>query len=146
MPNVVNQTQAAAQGAGTATGLTNGTVTNANGATCAECIIAGSSLGGSSVAPGRLVAGRVARTGTSSQYRNIMNQTQAAAQGVDCGCGLADGTVTSANSAAVAAGISNGPEPGSRGTNVRAWNRGHAGPSRSVPLRSNVTVPTFSRT
>jgi len=57
VPNVVNLTQAAAQSAITAAGLTNGAVTNANSATVpAGSVISQSPAAGASVAPGTAVA------------------------------------------------------------------------------------------
>ena len=127
VPNVVNQTQAAAQGAITAAGLTNGAVTNANSATVpAGSVISQNPLGGSSVAPGSSVSLVVSLGPALITVPNVVNQTQAAAQGAITAAGLTNGARDQREQRHHRGGMGDQPEPGS-GHERRAWNRGHAG-------------------
>src|SRR4029079_13079131 len=105
VPNVVNQTQAAAQSAITAAGLTNGAATSASSATGpAASSIRQNPACDSSVAPGSSVSLVISLGPALVTVPNVVNQTQAAAQGAITGAGLTNGAVTSANSATIAAG------------------------------------------
>jgi beta-lactam-binding protein with PASTA domain len=115
VPNVVNQTQAAAQSAITAAGLTNGVGSTANSATVAAgSVISQNPLGGASVAPGSAVTLVVSLGPALVTVPNVVNSTQAAAQSAIAAAGLTNGTVTTANSATVIAGsvISENPAAG----------------------------------
>ena len=115
VPNVVNQTQGAAQSAITAAGLTNGAASTANSATVAAgSVISQNPAGGSSVLPGSAVTLLVSSGPVLVTVPTVVNSTQAAAQSAITTAGLTNGTVTTANSATVASGsvISQNPAGG----------------------------------
>ena len=115
VPNVVGQTQAAAQAAITAAGLANGAGSTANSATVAAgSVISQNPAAGSSVAPGSAVSLVVSLGPAPAIVPNVVNSTQAAATTAITGAGLVVGAVTTANSATVAAGsvISENPAAG----------------------------------
>ena len=116
VPNVVNQTLAAAQSAITGAGLTNGTSTSANSSTVANgSVISQSPLAGASVAPGSTVTLVVSLGPALVTVPTVVNQTQTAAQAAITAAGLTNGASTSANSATVPVGsvISQNPLGGS---------------------------------
>src|SRR4029077_11459062 len=105
VPNVVNQTQAAATTAITGAGLVDGIVTNASSATVpAGSVISQNPVGGTQVAPGSAVNLVVSTGPPLVAVPNVVNQTQAAATTAITGAGLVVGTVTNASSATVPAG------------------------------------------
>jgi beta-lactam-binding protein with PASTA domain/DNA-binding NarL/FixJ family response regulator len=115
VPNVVNATQATAQAAILAAGLTNGAVTNASSATVAAgSVISESPAAGTSVAAGSAVTLVVSLGPALVTVPNVVNATQATAQAAILAAGLTNGAVTNANSATVAAGsvISENPAAG----------------------------------
>ena len=115
VPNVVGQTQAAAQTALTGVGLTVGTVTTASSATVpAGRVISQNPAAGTGVAAGSAVALVVSSGPAAVSVPNVVGQTQAAAQTALTGVGLTVGTVTTASSATVPAGqvISQNPAAG----------------------------------
>jgi len=116
VPNVVNQTQAAATTAITAAGLVVGAITNANSATVpAGSVISQNPAAGASVAAGSAVALVISLGPANVTVPNVVNLTQGAATTAITGAGLAVGAITNANSATVPAGsvISQNPAAGS---------------------------------
>ncbi len=116
VPNVVGQTQAAAEAAIVAADLAVGSVTTENSATVAEGdVISQNPAGGSSVAPGSSVDLVVSAGPDDVAVPNVVGQTQAAAEAAIVAADLAVGSVTTENSATVAAGdvISQNPAGGS---------------------------------
>ena len=124
VPNVVNQTQAAATTAITGAGLVVGTVTQQSSATVAAGSVSSQNpAAGVGVAAGSAVnlvvsTGPVPTPGPVA-VPNVLNLTQAAATTAITGAGLVLGTVSQSSSATVPAGnvISQNP---SAGTNVAA--------------------------
>ena len=116
VPNVVGNTQAAAQTTITSAGLTVGTVTTANSATVSiGRVISQTPPAGSNVSAGSAVA-LVVSLGV--KVPNVVGNTQASAQTTITSAGLTVGTVTTANSATVSIGrvISQTPPAGSNGS------------------------------
>jgi len=115
VPNVVGQTQAAAQIAITGAGLTVGTITNTPSNTVpAGSVISQEPAAGTSVPQGSAVNLVVSSGVQGATVPNVVSQTQAAAQTAITGVGLTVGTVTTAPSTTVAAGniISQTPAAG----------------------------------
>jgi beta-lactam-binding protein with PASTA domain len=113
VPNVVGNTQAAAQTTITSAGLTVGTVTTANSTTVPiGRVISQTPAAGSNVAAGSAVALVVS---LGIKVPNVVGNAQAAAQTAITAAGLTVGTVTTANSATVPIGrvISQTPAAGS---------------------------------
>ena len=134
-------TQAAAQAAITAAGLTNGAVTNANSATVpAGSVISQNPVGGASVAPGSAVALVVSLGPALVTVPNVVNQTQAAAQAAITAAGLTNGAVTTREQRDGGGRIGHQPEPGGRRRASRPAARSRWS-SRSVRPSVNVTVP-----
>ena len=116
VPNVVGQTQAAAQTAITGAGLAVGTVTTQPSSTVpAGSVISQNPAAGGSVAAGSVV-NLVVSSGAPAQVTvpNAVGQTQAAAQTAITGAGLTVGAVTTQPSTTVPAGsvISQNPAAG----------------------------------
>jgi beta-lactam-binding protein with PASTA domain len=114
VPNVVGQTQAAAQTAISGVGLTS-TVTTANSATVAAgLVISESPAAGTGVAPSSSVALTVSLGPATVAVPNVVGQTQAAAQAAITAAGLTNAPAVNANSATVPAGsvISESPAAG----------------------------------
>ncbi len=112
VPNLVGLTQAAAQTAITAVGLTVGTGTTTNSATVpAGMVISQTPTAGSNVPPGSAVALVVS---LGAKVPNVVGLTQAAAETAITSGGLTVGTVTTATSTTVPAGtvISQSPAAG----------------------------------
>ncbi len=115
VPNVVNQTQAAATTAITGAGLAVGTVTqNSSPTVPAGSVISQNPAAGASVAPGSAVALDVSTGPAKVIVPNVDNQTQAAATTAISGAGLTVGAITLAYSTTVPAGsvISQNPAAG----------------------------------
>jgi PASTA domain-containing protein len=108
VPNVVGLAQAAAQSALAGAGLSVGAVTTANSSTVPQgAVISQNPASGASVASGSAVA-LVVSLGPAPVtvlVPNVVGLAQAAAQSALTGAGLGLGTVTSANSATVPAGV-----------------------------------------
>ena len=107
VPNVVAMTQAAATTTITSAGLTVGTVTTASSQTVASgSVISESPVSGTLVAQGSAV-NLVVSTGPPPlvSVPNVVGMTQANATTAITGAGLAVGTVTTASSTTVAAGL-----------------------------------------
>ena len=115
VPNVVGDTQAAAETAITGAGLVVGTITTASSFTVASGnVISESPSAGTSVNSGSTV-NLVVSTGTAqAAVPNVVGDTQAAAETAITGAGLVVGTVTTASSSTVASGnvISESPSAG----------------------------------
>ena len=106
VPNVVGQTQTAAQAAVTAATLANGTVTLAYSSTVASgLVISQTPVSGTSVLPGTSVDLVVSNGPAPVAVPNVVGQTQAAAQAAVTAATLANGTVTLAYSSTVASGL-----------------------------------------
>jgi beta-lactam-binding protein with PASTA domain len=113
VPNVVNQTQAAATAAIQGAQLILGTVSQQSSTTVAAgSVISQSPVAGSSLATGSAVS-LVVSTGPVS-VPNVVNQTQAAATTALTGAGLAVGTITQQSNPTVPSGrvISQNPAAG----------------------------------
>jgi len=113
VPNVVGLTQAAAQTALTAAGLTVGTVTQANSTTVPiGSVMSQTPAAGTNVPPGSAVALVVS---LGAKVPNVVGSTQAAAQTALTTAGLTVGTVTTTHSTTVPIGtiISQNPVAGS---------------------------------
>ena len=105
VPNVVNQTQAAATSAITGAGLTVGTITTSSSATVPSGrVISQTPIGGTSVAAGSAVALVISTGPPPVIVPSVVNQTQAAATSAITGAGLTVGTITNSSSATVPAG------------------------------------------
>ena len=132
VPDLVGLTQAAAETAITAAGLTVGAGTTANSATVpAGTVISQTPVAGSNVPPGSAVALEVS---LGAKVPNVVGLTQAAAEAAITSSGLTVGTVTTANSTTVPAGTVISQSPAA-GTNVA--------PATAVTLvvSSGVEVP-----
>jgi beta-lactam-binding protein with PASTA domain len=106
VPGVTGQTQAAAQAAITGAGLAVGAVSSANSATVAAgLVISQNPIGGTSVAPGSAVALVVSLGPALVTVPSVVGLTQPSAQTAITGAGLSVGTVTTASSDTVAAGL-----------------------------------------
>jgi beta-lactam-binding protein with PASTA domain len=115
VPDLVGLTQAAAQTAITAAGLTVGTRTTTNSATVPSGrVISQAPAAGSNVPPGSAVALVVS---LGAKVPNVVGLTQAAAEAAITSSGLTVGTVTTANSTTVPAGTVISQSP-TAGTNV----------------------------
>jgi beta-lactam-binding protein with PASTA domain len=117
VPNVVNETQAAAMTAITGAGLVVGTVTNASSATVPSgSVISSNPAAGTQVAAGSAVNLVVSTGPAPIAVPNVVNQTQAAATTAITGAGLVVGTVTNVSSATVPSGsvISSNPGAGTQ--------------------------------
>ena len=115
VPNVVGLTQAAATTAITGAGLVLGNVTTQNSASVAVgSVISQNPLAGASVAPGSAVDLVISSGPAPVSVPNVVGLTQAAATTAITGAGLVVGTVSTQNSASVAAGsvISQNPVGG----------------------------------
>jgi beta-lactam-binding protein with PASTA domain len=118
VPNVVNQTQAAATVAIQGAQLVLGTVSQQSSTTVAAGSVIGQSpAAGSSLATGAAVS-LVVSTGPVA-VPNVVNQTQAAATTALTGAGLAVGTITQQSNATVPSGSVVSQNPAA-GTNVAA--------------------------
>jgi hypothetical protein len=120
VPNVVGLTQAAAQSAITAAGLSVGAITTANSASVpAGLVISESPAASTSVAPNSAVAIVVSLGPAPATVAvpNVVGLTQAAAQNAIAAAGLSLGAVTTAASASVPAGQVISQTPGA-GANV----------------------------
>jgi beta-lactam-binding protein with PASTA domain len=115
VPNVVGDTQAAAQSVITAASLIVGTVNFANSSTVpAGSVITENPSAGTSVAAGSAVDLVVSTGAAALLVPNVVGDTQAAATTAITGAGLVLGTVTAASSGTVSAGdvISQSPVAG----------------------------------
>jgi beta-lactam-binding protein with PASTA domain len=114
VPNVVNQTQAAAAAAITGVGLNVGTVSQQSSTTVAAGSVISQNPGSGTLLALDSAVSLVVSTGPVS-VPNVVNLTQAAATTAITGAGLAVGTVTQQSSATVASGsvISQSPSSGS---------------------------------
>jgi beta-lactam-binding protein with PASTA domain len=104
VPAIIGMTQAGAQAAIVAAGLTVGTVSSANSAAPAGQVIGQSPGVGASVAPNSAVSFTVSLGPALVTVPNVVGSLQPAAQAAITGAGLTVGGVTTANSAAVPAG------------------------------------------
>ncbi len=132
VPDLVGLTQAAAETAIRAAGLTVGTGTTTNSATVpAGTVISQTPVAGSNVPPGSAVALVVS---LGAKVPNVVGLTQAAAEAAISSSGLTVGTVTTATSTTVPAGTVISQTPAA-GTNVA--------PASAVALvvSSGVVVP-----
>jgi hypothetical protein len=120
VPNVVNDTEAAAESAITGQGLVVGTVTTQSSSTVASgSVISQSPAAGASVSSGSAVnlvvsSGSGPNPPTTVTVPNVVNDTEAAAASAITGQGLVVGTVTTQSSSTVASGsvISQSPAAG----------------------------------
>jgi beta-lactam-binding protein with PASTA domain len=115
VPNVVGLTQAAANSAITAAGLTVGTITTQSSSTVpAGSVISQSPAAGTSVAAGVAVSLVVSSGSAPVTVPNVVGLTQAAAGSAITAAGLKVGTITSQSSSTVPAGtvISQSPAGG----------------------------------
>ena len=105
VPNVVGDTQAAANTAITGIGLTVGTVTTQSSSTVASGdVISENPAAATSVAKGSAVALVVSSGPAPVSVPNVVGDTQAAASAAITGAGLTLGTVTTQSSSTVASG------------------------------------------
>ena len=105
VPDVVGQTQAAAEAAITAAGLSVGAVTTAASDTVpAGDVISQNPVAGTSVAPGSAVSLIVSSGPALVSVPNVVGQTQAAAEATITSAGLSVGAITTASSDTVPAG------------------------------------------
>ena len=112
VPAVIGQTQAAAQSALTGAGLTAGTIVTAASSTVpAGQVISQGIAAGTQVPAGSAVSLVISSGAQTATVPNVVGQTQAAAQSAINGVGLNIGTVTTAPSTTVAAGISSARIP-----------------------------------
>ncbi len=106
VPNVVGMTQSDAQAAILSAGLQVGTVTTANSQTVpAGSVISQDPASGTSVPAGSFVSFVVSLRPSLITVPDVVGMTQANAQTAITGAGLAVGTITTANSDTVPAGI-----------------------------------------
>jgi beta-lactam-binding protein with PASTA domain len=117
VPNVVGLTGAAAQAAITGATLTVGTVTSATSTTVAAgLVISQSPASGVTAAPNSAVSYVLSLGAPLVTIPNVVGLTGAAAQAAITGASLTVGTVTSANSTTVAAGLVISQSPAGGGT------------------------------
>jgi beta-lactam-binding protein with PASTA domain len=114
VPGIIGLTEANAQAAIAAAGLTVGTVTSANSAAPAGQVVSQSPGVGASVAPSSAVAYTVSLGPALVTVPSVVGLLQSAAQSTITGAGLTLGAITNANSATVPAGavISQNPVAG----------------------------------
>ena len=114
VPAVLGMTEADAQAAILAAGLTVGTVAEEYSATVAAGVVSGQDpASGSQVLPGSAVSLVVSKGPQPVAVPNVVGMTRAAAETAIMAAGLTVGTVTEEYSATVAAGVVSGQDPAS---------------------------------